>query len=120
MKKTQLDKEIEEALANRHAMKKLSDSFARQRLLWIPFVKKGDIKLASPVPVDFSKKEVSAVWTLPSYQDPNSPPKLPFHPTHGKGAFLEDHGHDWSIRGGKLIYRSRITDEPVWVLVQLN
>lgn len=92
----------------------------RQLLLWIPFATKGSISIARPVPVDFTAKEVESVWTLPSSRNPSIPPVLPLHPVHGRGAFLEDYGHDWTVRGGNFIYRSRITDQPTWVLVQLK
>jgi len=117
--KASLDRDIAAVLAvGKPSKRPVQDQ--RQRLLWIPFQRKGDISLASPLPVDFSQKEVAAVWTLPSYRDPNNPPHLPLSPVHGWGAFLEDVGHDWSIRGGNFIYRSRLTDQPVWVLVQLR
>lgn len=78
------------------------------------------MSVARPVPVDFTVKDVDSVWTLASQQNPALPPELPLHPKHGHGAFLEDYGHDWTVRGGNFIYRSRLTDRPVWVLVKLK
>lgn len=76
--------------------------------------------MARPVPVDFTAKNVESVWTLASHQNPKLPPALPLYPIHGHGAFLEDYRHDWTVRDGNFIYRSRLTDRPVWVLVKLK
>jgi hypothetical protein len=92
----------------------------RQLLLWIPFATKGSASIARPVPVDFTAKEVESVWTLTSSRNPSITPVLPLHPVHGRGAFLEDYMHDWTVRDGSFVYRSRITDQPTWVLVQLK
>ncbi len=97
-----------------------TDANERQVLLWIPFAPKGALSVARPIPVDFTAKEVASVWTLPSSRNPSIPPALPLHPVHGRDAFLEDYGHDWTVRAGNFIYRSRITDQPTWVLVQLK
>jgi hypothetical protein len=114
-RKAQLAREIAEALAKTPS----DESSDQQRLLWIPFTTKGSISIAKPVPVDFSAKDVKSVWTLTANRNPAVRPALPLHPVHGHGAFLEDYGHDWTIRAGNFIYRSRITDRPVWVMLQL-
>lgn len=128
---TPTDRRLKHRTSSRkgHAQKKLKGRSSssvlttrpeRQLLLWIPFVTKGSISIAKTVPVDFTAKDVEAVWTLTSNRNPSIPPVLPLHPMHGRGAFLEDYGHDWTVRGNNFIYRSRITDQPVWVLVQLK
>jgi hypothetical protein len=122
--RAQIEREIAASLARPPiaAQQKAQSSPApeRQILLWIPFTSKGTLSIARPVPVNFTAKEVEAVWTLTSSRDPSIAPVLPIHPVHGHGAFLEDYGHDWTVRSGNFIYRSRITDQPIWVMVQLK
>jgi hypothetical protein len=123
--RAQIKREIAASLAGPPTSAKRKDRSPptpskRQLLLWIPFASKGSMSIARPIPVNFTAKEVDEVWTLTSSRDPSITPVLPLHPVHGHGAFLEDYGHDWTVRAGNFIYRSRITDQPAWVMVQLK
>lgn len=97
---------------------------ANQRLLYIKFHEKkpGMVsRLAIPQSVDFWNHQVEAVWTLYLHSDETAPPPLPYRPVHNKNAFLEDRMHDWNIDNNRQFkYASRVTDEPVWVLIELK
>lgn len=94
----------------------------KQILLYIDFHPKDDrpVRQAKPYPVDFQESDVHHVWTLYHHQDRDKPPELPFYPVHHKNAFSEDYMHDWNIHQGKFRYGSRVTDEPVWVMVEMK
>lgn len=94
-----------------------------QKLMFIEFLPKDSrpSRQAIPVAVDFTESEVGHVWTLYRHTDPNMPPALPYHPRHHVNAFSEDYVHDWNIdHQGRFRYASRVTDEPVWVLVEMK
>lgn len=94
-----------------------------QQLLFIDFhpLKEGmSCRRAKPCPVTFQERDVRQVWTLFHYTNSDQPPPLPFTPIHRVNAFAEDLIHDWNIYAGNFVYASRITDEPVWVLVNLK
>jgi hypothetical protein len=71
---------------------------------------------------DYSAKVIDCprkpkqVWTT-IFRDRDKPPSLPFTPEHGKNAFHEDVSHDWSWRGGKLRYYSRMAESKVWIFL---
>lgn len=60
------------------------------------------------------KDKPKRIWTLFGEKSP----ELPFVPVHNVNAFLEDFVHDWNWAGGKLRYYSRVTDRPVWILLE--
>jgi hypothetical protein len=62
--------------------------------------------------------EPNRVWTAVYNHDENKPPDLPCTPVHGYGWFAEDYMHDWNWRKGMLDYSSRVSDGPVWVLLE--
>lgn len=84
-----------------------------QSLVWVP---------GSPSTVNIDRDDRPfRVWTVYSATDPNAPPQLPLTPTHNQGFFLEDHVHDWVMRGGrKLKFFSRVVDrdEGCWLLLE--
>ncbi len=81
---------------------------------WLPPADAGCPHRAVPIEVP---EEPSDVWTLANERDESHPPALPIVPIHGVNAFAEDPGHDWKWRKGQFRYFSRVTDEPVWVLL---
>lgn len=95
-----------------------------QHLLFINFHDKKPgmpNRLAIPVAVPWQERQIANVWTLYHHTDPNVPPALPYQPRHHVNAFHEDYVHDWNIdHHGRFRYASRVTDEPVWVLVELK
>lgn len=99
------------------------DKQAKQLLLFIEFGDKGDrfARPSTPQLVNFKEDDVKYVWTLYTETDKDKKPSLPLKPVHHQGAFLEDRIHDWNIDSkGRFKYGSRVTDEPVWVLVELK
>lgn len=95
----------------------------RQILIFIEFLppEGRPCNPAKPVRVDFGERDIKNVWTLYRNTDKSNPPALPYVPVHRQNAFLEDWMHDWNIDSkGRFRYASRITDEPVWVLVELK
>lgn len=93
-----------------------------QHLLFIDFHPKDDrpVRMAVPIAVPWREDQIARVWTLYQYTDPDVRPALPYKPVHRVNAFGEDYIHDWNIDRGFFRYASRITDEPVWVLVELR
>lgn len=95
-----------------------------QRLLFIEFHPKREGQMAAmaiPQQVDFYVHQVERVWTLFRCTVKTPPPPLPFMPVHRANAFLEDPVHDWNLdHNRKFRYASRVTDAPVWVLVELK
>lgn len=92
----------------------------RQVLVFIKFGDKGDRFTAPSIHVRVPGKP-SRVWTLFRDTDENAPPTLPIKPQHRVNAFLEDRVHDWTTtRDGLFKYFSRVTDEPVWVLLEYD
>lgn len=95
-----------------------------QHLLFINFHDKRPgmpNRLAIPVAVPWRENQVARVWTLYHHTDQSAPPSLPYQPQHRVNAFMEDYVHDWNIdHQGKFRYAGRVTDEPVWVLVELK
>lgn len=96
---------------------------SKQVLLFIEFGHAEGRPYAPAIPqqVPFKKSDVQQVWTLCQYRDKAAPPALPYTPVHGLNAFVEDFMHDWNIDSKRAFrYGSRITDSPVWVLVELK
>lgn len=92
----------------------------RQVLVYIKFGPKGTRIMAPSLPAEVEGKP-SRVWTLFRDTDENAPPRLPIAPQHRVNAFKEDHVHDWVItNSGHFKYFSRVTDEPVWVLLEYD
>jgi hypothetical protein len=60
--------------------------------------------------VPFTEAKPDLLWTLVDAADPEKTPGLPIVPAHMKNAYLEDHIHDWIVRGGVLYYYSRVVD----------
>lgn len=89
-----------------------------QHFVFVHFEADGEQARALPVHVPFHARDVAAVWTLPHHTNPNAPPPQPFTPTHGRNAFLEDYIHDWTMQGRRFLYRSRVADRGVWVLIE--
>lgn len=83
---------------------------------WYKSNEPGSLPIAKPVPYDGPKP--SRVWTW--LNDSPVGPGLPAAPVHGVNAFLEDYAHDWNIRGGMFIYRSRVSDRSCWVLLEFD
>lgn len=95
-----------------------------QRLYFVDFFDKDPayfVRKAKPFQVDFSESDVKRVWTLYQYTDLENPPSLPYQPIHHRNAFAEDRIHDWTIDSkGLFRYASRVTDDPVWILIELK
>lgn len=87
-----------------------------QKLLYLA----GAIALGTPSPTLDLPERPSRIWTLYRHRDPNLSPSLPFVPVHHQNAWLEDVGHDWNWRGGKLRYSSGVTDGRVWLLLEYD
>lgn len=95
----------------------------QQHLLYIEFSPKDDrpVRQAIPVPVKWTEKQIKQVWTLYHFTNKDVPPLLPYKPVHHNNAFLEDCMHDWNIDSqGRFRYASRVTDEPVWILLEVE
>ena len=91
----------------------------RQVLVFIKFGEQGTRLAAPAIPVRVPG-EPSRVWTLWPETHEDKPPALPVVPVHRRNAFHEDYVHDWNIHNGMFRYYSRITDEPVWVLLEYD
>lgn len=91
----------------------------RQKLLWLsewePSPSERGAMRAKPVRL---AKKPDRVWTLSGHRDQSQPPTLPFYPTHGYDAFLDDYVHDWNWRSGVFRYYSRVANGPVWLLLE--
>jgi len=87
----------------------------RQRLLYFPHSLENG---KGPAPAVDLPEKPSRVWTLFRHTDENEPPELPIVPSHFHNAFLEDYVHDWKWRNGKFRYFSRVTEGPVWLLLE--
>jgi len=88
--------------------------------VYIKFGPRGDRITAPSIPVAV-RGVPRRVWTLFRERDENAPPALPITPEHLVNAFLEDRIHDWRMTGsGYLKYYSRVTDDPVWVLLEYD
>lgn len=70
--------------------------------------------------VEYSGPKPKHLWTLFMEIDESKKPELPIVPVHHKNAFIEDFLHDYNIRGGKLYYYSRVTDRPLWILLEFE
>ena len=68
---------------------------------------------AAPVPL---AQKPSRVWTLLRHTSAEPAPELPFRPS--RSTILEDYVHDWHWHKGMFRYYSRVTDKPVWVLLE--
>lgn len=92
----------------------------RQELVFVEFnERKPDTLSRQAKPIKLPDMAIpSRVWTLYSESDPAKPPELPFLPVHNRNAFLEDWVHDWITRDGHLIYYSRVTETPMWLLLE--
>ena len=95
----------------------------RQELVFVKFgpAEGRPLAPALPValPVALPNGEPDRVWTLFKETDETRPPTLPIVPMHRHNAFAEDYMHDWNMdMKGRFRYASRITDEPVWVLLE--
>lgn len=92
----------------------------KQALVFIKFGLKGTRITAPSVPVKIEGKP-KRVWTMFRDTDENAPPRLPITPQHRVNAFMEDYIHDWNMTSdGRFKYFSRVTDEPVWVLLEYD
>lgn len=92
----------------------------RQVLVFIKFGDKAGRWSAPAIPVAIEGAP-RYVWTLFRDTDENAPPALPILPQHKVNAFMEDRVHDWTTtRDGLFKYFSRVTDEPVWVLLEYD
>ncbi len=80
----------------------MDSNVIRQEVLWIPESRQ------APVVGDLNGSTVR-IWTLYQHMDPDVKPELPYTPTHGMNAFLEDYVHDWNHQKGVLRYYSRGT-----------
>ena len=90
----------------------------RQKVLWIGEWVKGGANGQIPVAKSTECPEKpDSLWTLYLENRPESPPPLPMVPVHLTNACLEDQGHDWVWRDGRLRYFSRVVDRPIWVLL---
>jgi hypothetical protein len=58
------------------------------------------------------------VWTLPGATDCATPPTPPDVPIHGRNAWYQDVGHDWSWTAGRLRYSPGGGFEPCWLLLE--
>jgi hypothetical protein len=96
----------------------------QQQLFFVEFLPKKPTTIrrrAKPFQVPFTMDAVETVWTLFRFTDRNLRPELPYQPTHHHNAFVEDPMHDWRIdEQNRFHYASRITDDPVWILVELK
>lgn len=93
-------------------------SAPRQELRFIEFEDVGAFApRAIRVPLD---RKPTRVWTLFRFTRKDQPPTLPFVPQHRTNAWLEDYVHDWNIHAGLFCYGSRVTDEPVWILLEYD
>jgi hypothetical protein len=91
----------------------------KQKLLFIKFGPANGRPLAPAIPVPLPEGEPDRVWTLFRETDENKPPALPIVPAHRVNAFMEDYMHDWNVdHKGNFRYASRVTDQPVWVLLE--
>ncbi len=95
---------------------------SRQELLFVEFEPAETFSgfRALPVPVAFHRRDVDRVWTLYLHTDKTTRPDLPYRPVHRVNAFAEDYIHDWNIDNRGFRYASRVTDAPVWVLVEFK
>lgn len=92
----------------------------RQVLIFIKFGEQGTRICAPAIPVPVEGRP-RRVWTMFMYCDESEPPTLPIVPVHRVNAFMEDYVHDWDVdRNNNFRYYSRITDEPVWVLLEYD
>lgn len=89
----------------------------RQELVFIRFGEKGTRFARPALPAEVAKKP-DRVWTLYLEEDETKVPELPIVPVHRTNAFMEDYIHDWDWTAGVFRYRSRITEDPVWVLLE--
>lgn len=78
----------------------------RQELVRLPA---GEFFLQYPYPAPPAR-----LWALPGGERP----MLPFFPVHGRNAFLEDIGHDYSIRNGVLRFASHREAGDLWLLLE--
>jgi len=71
--------------------------------------------------IPFSNGKIRRLYTLYQHTDEQAPPSLPYAPVHLKGAFIEDQGHDYSQdEKGNIHYFTRVTNEAVWLLVEVE
>lgn len=70
--------------------------------------------------MDAGGERPDRVWTLPGYRDSATPPVLPIVPLHGRNAFLEDVGHDWTwLKGARMRYSGAGCESGgVWLLLE--
>lgn len=92
----------------------------RQELVFVEFYdRKPGMPSKRAKPIALPDDEVPArIWTLYKELDSDKRPKLPYHPVHNHNAFAEDYVHDWDVRDRKLHYYSRITETPMWLLLE--
>lgn len=89
----------------------------KQELHWMPIHPDGRGRGQIPI-VGFGP---DFVWTLGRHRNEAEKPTLPFVPSHGYNAFLEDPIHDYVSRHGVFHYHSRIIDltkSGVWLLFE--
>jgi hypothetical protein len=87
----------------------------KQKLIWMPVKPQN---MGHRAEVEYSGPKPTHLWTLFMETDEDKKPRLPIVPVHLKNAFIEDFVHDYNIRGGKLHYYSRVTDRPLWILLE--
>lgn len=58
------------------------------------------------------------VWTLFDATDEARRPTLPFEPSHGLNAILEDYVHDWNWVGDTLKFYTRAMNQSCWLLLE--
>ncbi len=104
--------------------KKEGGDMPRQELIFLKnWSKRGYAMKAAPVPC---AEKPTRIWTLFREETESKPPALPIIPVHMENAFLEDHVHDWNWHGklgprpAQLDYYSRVSDRPVWILLEYD
>ena len=87
----------------------------------IPIIAGYQLDLSSHI--DLSKIKIKSLWTL--YDEKTMWDSCKFNPMtgepvetlddlvlrHNQGVFIEDYGHDWNVKKGKLNYYSRVVGQ---------
>lgn len=92
-----------------------------QRTVFVP-VQSEPCYGRGPLIVEAPGERPDRVWTLPLERDPDKAPALPITPVHGRNAFLEDCGHDWTWLNGERMRYSGTGRERggVWLLLEID
>ncbi len=94
-----------------------------RELLWMPEGVKREgihVKVCPPVPYGKERQRPSRLWSLHTFCCPDIKPPLTLELKHQESGFLEDEGHDWSIRQEYLFYRSRVSDGGHWLMLEFD